>query len=270
MIAVHTENCEVMQLLIDAKAPVNFKNQSGSSPLSIAAGSAHVDVISKLISAKADVNAVDGEGFTALFHAAMDANEGKCLVLLNAGASPKIKFDAQPLLSYLADLKNSQLFELMLRKGADPNDTTKDSLLLSSLVQKGDAMFSRLLLKHGADYRMVDTTGHDASHFMLRQGDPEFVKMLKAAALADQFGVKREDAMTLPPAPCSLQALCIRVLADSGRFDEQLGNVRMDDDMEALSIGGRVDSDRFDELGDVVMDDEAPSLKRKRNESSGA
>ena len=58
----------VIQLLLDADASINARNNLGETPLMIAAENGHDDTVRFLIERGADVNAQDTLGKTALMH----------------------------------------------------------------------------------------------------------------------------------------------------------------------------------------------------------
>jgi ankyrin repeat protein len=70
--AVKSRSCdpEVVKILLEANAEVNYTGAAGSTPLIDAAAIGHSDTLKLLLDAGADVDAKDKDGYTGLRMAA--------------------------------------------------------------------------------------------------------------------------------------------------------------------------------------------------------
>ena len=66
VVAAAYDHTECVQLLVDAKAGLDFKSDEGDTALIKAASEEHTECVQLLVNANADVNAKDDKGVTAL------------------------------------------------------------------------------------------------------------------------------------------------------------------------------------------------------------
>ena len=111
---------ELLKLLIAGGSDVNIKSKNGSTPLSDAVGAGQLDSVKALLAAKADPDIADDKGITPLSEAAgQNVIEG-VKMLLDAKADPN-SGDLDPPLFWAIKEGNTNMAELLLRAGADPN-----------------------------------------------------------------------------------------------------------------------------------------------------
>jgi len=164
-------NVEVLKLLIARGADINAKATDGSTPLGDAVGSGQLDSVKALLAAKADPDIADNKGRTPLSEAVRENNLEIVKTLLDAKADPNEgKLDA-PLFCAIKG-GNTNMVELLLRSGANPNlpgrlgrwltgyvsdQTSRFSPLEFSMTQDQPAI-TRLLLQFKADPNGKDTS----------------------------------------------------------------------------------------------------------------
>lgn len=86
----YTTEADTTELLINAGAAVNAKDDEGMSPLHAAAKNGYLDVAKMLIDNGAEVNATDKQKQTPLHAAAENGQAEMCELLLNNGAELKV------------------------------------------------------------------------------------------------------------------------------------------------------------------------------------
>ncbi len=218
MSAIHAGNIDAMELLLGKGAGVN-KPVLGRTPLHIAAKEGRGDAARCLLKHKGDASALDDEkGATPLHWALEFGNPDLMPILVEGGADVNavtkkdgatpialaarvgdletidwlLAHDAKinppapafPPLFAAASPKNTETFEALLKRGADPKATTKPGwTLLHSMAQWGNLKGAERLLESGADINVFakglpqnPTPLHVASKF----GNSEMVDWLLA------------------------------------------------------------------------------------------
>ncbi len=101
-------------------------DETGLTPLMLAAGLGRLELVEAILDGGADVDATDARGFTALFHACYNADEDRgypevVRALLAAGADREaaIGYGVRPLM-YAAGYGEAGVVEALLAAGADP------------------------------------------------------------------------------------------------------------------------------------------------------
>jgi len=135
--AATTGRTDAVELLLEAGANINAKNDKGQTALHVAVDSADGDIVELLLSKGADINAKDDEsGFTALHHAAKSGNKDTAEMLIAKGAdiNAKDKQGHTPL--YFAVNSDYKVAELLINKGADSDIRTESGQTLLQLAQQ--------------------------------------------------------------------------------------------------------------------------------------
>lgn len=148
---------EIVRILLEAGADVNFKGYSGQTALM----SAPTPEIARiLLEAGADVNAKDDNGKTALMCASgYDSNLEIVKMLLEAGADVNTKCnggtdDGMTALLYASEFKNFEIVKILLESGADLHAMDKDSttaLFFALIDCRDNFKTAKILLEAGAD-----------------------------------------------------------------------------------------------------------------------
>lgn len=82
--------CDIANMLIEAQADINIQDNSGTTPLILAASLGQTEMAKKLIKAKAEINLQDQNGKTALISAAQEGYSDIVKALLVADADEKL------------------------------------------------------------------------------------------------------------------------------------------------------------------------------------
>ncbi len=150
------------KLLLDAGASVNQTTEYGWTPLLTAVNNRNYKLAAYLIERGADVNLANKGGWTPLYLATDNRN-------IEGGDYPVPK----------PDLDHLEIIRLLLERGARPNVRVKDNTLTRTIftmqwlfeggatpfvraAHSGDTELLRLLLRHGADPKVVTDLGDSA------------------------------------------------------------------------------------------------------------
>jgi ankyrin repeat protein len=181
--AVSTGRAEMVRLLLSRGANVNARYRAssaptvanhplGATPLHFAASNGFEDLINLLLENGAEVNAVSSTGATPLYFALSYGHAGASLVLLQNGPNPNLlvkepfgpprsplhllfqNFSANtPAGKAIFSLPASQVFEALLKQGADPNIPMTDGQtpLCMAIGRRFEESIISRLLEHNAD-----------------------------------------------------------------------------------------------------------------------
>ena len=123
-VAAHVGNYEAVKLFLGRRVSVNLKDEYfGRTPLHLAAHGWHADIVWLLLLNGANPNERDRSGRTPLHYAVYTRPEVRVArILLEAGADPNIQdaYGRTPL-HYAVFHDNPRIISLLLRYGADPN-----------------------------------------------------------------------------------------------------------------------------------------------------
>lgn len=113
-LASHQGHMKVARLLLEAWAPVDDRDQAGTSPLHLSAQKGHTDVVRLLLQCGADKDGLDESGWTPLFFAAWKGHEAVARMLLHAGANSRVRLRGHRCLTYPRFLSYSYDFDLIM------------------------------------------------------------------------------------------------------------------------------------------------------------
>ncbi len=202
--------------------PDGVADESGRTPLMLAAASGFSDAATRLLKHSEDLDALDRRGTSALGHALLHGHLDISKQLLAAGASPDIDGEeGEPLL--VAAVMHSQpeamqqllehgaraglddalliavterkvpMVERLLSAGADPDSGAGFQMpALNVALQNGDRESIDLLLASGATPNHLDDDSMRALGYAILEGDPALVSELLARSADPDLPCVRE------------------------------------------------------------------------------
>lgn len=183
--AVHWDDLETADLLIQAGANVNAANDYGVTPLWLACTNANAAIVEALLKAGANPNAARAAGESPLMTAARTGNVGAVKALLAYGADVNAK------------------------------ETRRGQTALMWAVAQKHLDNARVLIEHGADVGARSAAGFTPLLFAAQQGDLDATRMLLAAG-ANVNETASDGSSVLLVATVSGHERLVRLLLDHG------------------------------------------------------
>ena len=227
--AVEEKHADVVQVLIDAGADVETKNDEGHSPLIVASLSGELTTMKMLVKAGADVRATDAEGLTCLMFAAYHGHidtvrylTGLSDVCLNHQGSRNYT----PL-HFAVEGKHADVVQVLIDAGADIETRTDDGrspLHMASIL--GELITVKMLVKAGADVRAADAEGNTSLMFAACHGYTDTVRYLVSVPEVDLDREDCDNFTALHFAVLEEHADVVQVLIDAGADTERWNHAR--------------------------------------------
>jgi ankyrin repeat protein len=176
---------EIMNILINAGANINFRYRSGQTPLfGKVIYSDNPDVISTLINYGIDVNVQDQEGNNVLMKAMGRSIKDKLpeivRILLNAGINVNAKAADGNTALILAARENCQMevIQALVEAGADINaqENNGETVLMWAARSHQSPELISFLVKSGADINAMDNNKATVTDYARRNPNPEVLK----------------------------------------------------------------------------------------------
>jgi len=171
-LAALNANPALIQMLLDAGADVNAARVTGETPLMIASHVGNTEVMGLLLDAGADPNATENsKNHSALMMAIAETHLEAASLLIESGAliSARSQNSFTPLL-FAAQQGSVELGDLLLRNGADVNESAPDGISGNTNARWAlipDTEASALLVA-------IDSGHEDMAMFLLENGaDPD-------------------------------------------------------------------------------------------------
>ncbi|MBX3744119.1 MAG: ankyrin repeat domain-containing protein [Verrucomicrobiae bacterium] len=160
--AIREGDSAAVRKLLKAGVDLRSRNDTGDTPLMIAALYADAAILELLLTAGADVNVTNAAGATPLMRAATFQDKARRLVEAGADAGARSAMGNTALILAARQHGNAATVKLLLDRGADPNATNAfgASALLAAVAAE-DLEVTRLLLDHGADVNAVPAMSED-------------------------------------------------------------------------------------------------------------
>ncbi len=201
MAAAAAGKTDVVKALLDDNAKADLANKDGKTALHLAAENNQPDAVRALIEANADVRLRDHDGIPPLLRAVQAGHERVVAVFLDTSRDQLARdgqIDRGPAVA--AILGRTGILKQFLDKGGNVNATVenkKTPLMLAAEYGRQDAV--DFLLAHGADPRLTDKDGANASVLALQKGFPDIVKTLDAHLPAGSKPTAVADAPSASP-----------------------------------------------------------------------
>ncbi|XP_071538837.1 transient receptor potential cation channel subfamily A member 1 homolog [Panulirus ornatus] len=217
-----------VNILMDKGANLDMKNNSQSGVLHVAASKKAEDCLDSLLKnedVKKNIDEKDKDGYTALCIAVKKQYEKCAILLLNAGASPKVVCQQKLSLLHVAaeNMKSFLIEKLLTFPGLDLNLQNKDGETpLHVAARKGSREACQMLLRKGARIDVQDENGRTALHLSAYQGHSSIVRLLiKSGANKRAKDDKKSTALHAAAAKGNLECCEILTDADKALYKEQ-------------------------------------------------
>ncbi len=158
---------KIAQILVEAGADLNYKENVGRQPIHYAARQGHTAMLEILVKAGASVNCADDEGWRPIHFATREGHTGIIEILVEAGAIVNCNNNAGQQPIHLAAYHGrTSVIELLLQADGSINakDISKKQTPLIRAAIRGHTQTVQFLLSKGADIEMEDYTGSRALH----------------------------------------------------------------------------------------------------------
>jgi ankyrin repeat protein len=258
--AVHRNDLESAELLIQAGADVNAPNDHGVTPLSLAcANIQNAAMVKKLLEAGGNPNSAQVKGETVLMTCSRTGNAEAIRLLLAHGVEVDAKepWRWQTALMWAAAKKHANVVALLVEHGADVHAQTRGKFTpLMFAAQQGDVDSARILLTAGADVNQVSPHGsallvasassrEQTAIFLLEQGaDPNVVDVYGNTPLhyAVRQGFSELDGIRYDvnrPRPSNMPVLAQALIASGADVNVRIKEfLKMRDDRPPIDITG--------------------------------
>jgi len=201
---------EIVQMILDAGADLNFIDPSGRSTLLHFATSRGLgDFVDYLVARGTDVNIATNEGQTALHWVVRREDPEMVAKLLAAGANPS-PVDSSGMTPIIGACfsERTEAVQLLLAHGADPNEESDwGGTALGGAVRHGNADLARLLVDRGAEVNHQLDNQSWLIHAAAEAGDAAVMRILLE-------GGARTDAIDERWGTTALHAAALKGYAD--------------------------------------------------------
>ncbi|OGU17548.1 MAG: hypothetical protein A2076_02050 [Geobacteraceae bacterium GWC2_53_11] len=184
MSAASNANLEMVKLLVNGGAWINYLNGEVKNALWYAVYAGNVDVVKYLLAHKAYVNNSDSADTTPLMVAVMNGDTDVVRVLIARKADVNMKHkDGDSALMFAVAYGNSVVADLLLKAGADLNVKNKEGItpLIICAVENNIDMAKKLIRK-GANIDAKTNFGKTALDIATAKGHTQLAQLLAQAA----------------------------------------------------------------------------------------
>ncbi|XP_012582826.1 PREDICTED: kinase D-interacting substrate of 220 kDa [Condylura cristata] len=195
---VEEENIPALKALLEKCKDVDERNESGQTPLMIAAEQGSLEIVKELVKSGANCNLEDLDNWTALLSASKEGHVHVVEELLRCGADLEHRdMGGWTALMWACYKGRTDVVELLLSHGANPSVTGLYGVYpIIWAAGRGHADIVHLLLQNGAKVNCSDKYGTTPLVWAARKGHLECVKHLLAmGADVDQEGANSMTAL---------------------------------------------------------------------------
>ncbi|XP_041043551.1 kinase D-interacting substrate of 220 kDa-like isoform X1 [Carcharodon carcharias] len=196
---VEEENITAFKALLEKYKDVDERNESGQTPLMLAAEQGNLEIVQELLKRGANCNLEDADNWTALISAAKEGYLEIVSELINFSANLEHRdMGGWTALMWAAYKGHTEISRLLLEKGANPNITGQQYSVYPIIwaAGRGHHEIVELLLQHGAKVNCSDKYGTTPLIWAARKGHLQCVKhLLEMGADVDQEGANSMTAL---------------------------------------------------------------------------
>ncbi|XP_043534206.1 kinase D-interacting substrate of 220 kDa-like isoform X2 [Chiloscyllium plagiosum] len=195
---VEEENITAFKALLEKCKDVDERNESGQTPLMLAAEQGNLEIVQELLKRGANCNLEDADNWTALISAAKEGYLEIVSELINFSANLEHRdMGGWTALMWTAYKGHTEISRLLLQKGANPNITGQYSVYpIIWAAGRGHHEIVELLLQHSAKVNCSDKYGTTPLIWAARKGHLQCVKhLLEMGADVDQEGANSMTAL---------------------------------------------------------------------------
>ncbi|XP_078255352.1 kinase D-interacting substrate of 220 kDa B isoform X4 [Rhinoraja longicauda] len=195
---IEDENVTAFKALLEKYKDVDERNESGQTPLMLAAEQGNLEIVQELLKKGANCNLEDVDNWTALISASKEGHLEIVSELINFNANLEHRdMGGWTSLMWAAYKGHVEISRLLLEKGANPNITGQYSVYpIIWAAGRGHHEIVKLLLQHGAKVNCSDKYGTTPLIWAARKGHLECVKhLLEMGADVDQEGANSMTAL---------------------------------------------------------------------------
>uniref|UniRef100_UPI00398EB2A2 kinase D-interacting substrate of 220 kDa-like isoform X1 n=1 Tax=Pristiophorus japonicus TaxID=55135 RepID=UPI00398EB2A2 len=195
---VEEENITAFKALLEKYKDVDERNESGQTPLMLAAEQGNLEIVQELLKKGANCNLEDADNWTALISAAKEGHFEIMNELINFSANLEHRdMGGWTSLMWAAYKGHAEISRLLLEKGANSNITGQYSVYpIIWAAGRGHHEIVEMLLQHGAKVNCSDKYGTTPLIWAARKGHLECVKhLLEMGADVDQEGANSMTAL---------------------------------------------------------------------------
>ena len=223
-VTVARKHSDVVQVLIDAGADIETKNDDGRSPLHFASCLGELTTVKMLVKAGADVRATDAQRATCLSLAAYNGHTDTVRYLVSL---PEVDLNHQGSVNYTAlhyavQKKHADVVQVLIDAGADietRNDDGRSPLHVVSI--SGELTTVKMLVKAGADVRATDANRATCLMVAAYYGHTDTVRYLLGLPEVDLNHQDSNNHTALHYAVQKKQSDVVQVLIDAGADTER-------------------------------------------------
>ncbi|XP_069742342.1 kinase D-interacting substrate of 220 kDa-like isoform X1 [Narcine bancroftii] len=195
---IEEENVTAFKALLEKVKDVDERNESGQTPLMLAAEQGNLEMVQELLKKGANCNLEDVDNWTAVISAAKEGHLEIVRELINFNANLEHRdMGGWTSLMWAAYKGHIEISRLFLEKGANPNITGQYSVYpIIWAAGRGHHEIVKLLLHYGAKVNCSDKYGTTPLIWAARKGHLECVKhLLEMGADVDQEGANSMTAL---------------------------------------------------------------------------
>ena len=180
-IALQNNYVNVVRLLIEAKAKIDYLNSYGCAPIGIAAYNGYVDIVNLLIKARANINSVFGfSQITPLLLAAQNGHDHVVALLIKHKAHVNTSDNTGVTPLHMASQSGyNNIVDLLVRSKADVNVTDVRSILpIHVACNNGHGNIVNLLIQAKANIYQTTSHGFTPLYLAYKKGHMDIMNLL--------------------------------------------------------------------------------------------